>query len=100
MATDAAGEAALAVFVNIERKAPASADGMMSSLWWIRVSMSCGARHMPISAEATVPAMPATVAWAAAAGPTARGPISGARNPNTPANVSAAEERIDLTIAA
>ena len=55
---------------------------------------------MPISAEATAPAMPATVAWAAAAGPAASGPISGARNPNTPANVSAAEERIDRTIAA
>ena len=62
--------------------------------------MSCGARHMPISAEATVPAMPATVAWAAVAGPMAKGPMSGARNPNTPANVSAADDRMDLTIAA
>ena len=62
--------------------------------------MSCGACHMPMSAEATAPAMPATVAWAAAAGPAANGPMSGERKPKTPANVSAAEERIDRTIAA
>ena len=55
---------------------------------------------MPMSAEATAPAMPATVAWAAAAGPAANGPISGDRKPNTPAKVSAADDRIERTIAA
>ena len=44
--------------------------------------------------------MPATVAWAAAAGPTANGPMSGDRNPKTPANVSAADERIERIIVA
>ena len=55
---------------------------------------------MPMSAEATAPAMPATVACAAAAGPAANGPMSGERKPNTPAKASAAEDRIERTIAA
>ena len=62
--------------------------------------MSLGTCHMPMSAEATAPAMPATVACAAAAGPAASGPISGARKPNTPAKDSAADDRIERTIAA
>ena len=44
--------------------------------------------------------MPATVACAAAAGPAASGPISGDRKPNTPAKVSAADDRIERIIAA
>ncbi len=55
---------------------------------------------MPMSAEATAPAMPATVACAAVAGPAANGPMIGARKPNTPAKASAAEERIERTIVA
>jgi hypothetical protein len=55
---------------------------------------------MPMSAEATAPAMPATVAWAAVAGPAANGPMIGARKPNTPAKASAAEDRIERTIVA
>jgi hypothetical protein len=55
---------------------------------------------MPISAEATRPAAPATVAEAAVAGPAASGPMIGERKPNTPAKVSAADDMIDRIIVA
>ena len=62
--------------------------------------MSAGTLHMPMSAEATAPTALATVACAAAAGPAANGPMTGARKPKTPAKVSAAELRIERMIAA
>ena len=55
---------------------------------------------MPMSADATAPAMLATVACAAAAGPAANGPMIGARKPKTPAKASAADDRIERTIVA